>query len=73
MFKYIYLIMSKEKNELMNSTFESLSVEKKKELLCINDNVLSSSRFKGLDVNVVINDLWNGKTNAQKRIMLKTV
>jgi len=65
--------MSKEKNELMNSTFESLSVEKKKELLCINDNVLSSSRFKGLDVNVVINDLWNGKTNAQKRIMLKTV
>ena len=65
--------MSNEKNELMNSTFESLSVEKKKELLCINDNVLSSSRFKGLDVNVVINDLWNGKTNAQKRIMLKTV
>ena len=65
--------MSKKKNELMNSTFESLSVEKKKELLCINDNVLSSSRFKGLDVNVVINDLWNGKTNAQKRIMLKTV
>lgn len=65
--------MSKEKNELMNSTFESLSVEKKKELLCINDNVLSSSRFKGLDVNVVINDLWNGKTNAQKRMLLKTI
>lgn len=65
--------MSKEKNELMNSTFNALDIEKKKELLCINDNVLSSSRFRGLDINVVINDLWNGKTNAQKRVILKTV
>lgn len=65
--------MSKVTNELLNSTFQALDVEQKKALLSINDNVLSSSRFKGLDINIVINDLWNGKTNAQKRVMLKTV
>lgn len=65
--------MSKRTNDLLDSTFQELDVERKKDLLCINDNLLSSSRFRGLDIDVVINDLWNGKTNAQKRIMLKTV
>lgn len=65
--------MSKRTNDLLDSTFQELDVERKKDLLCINDNILSSSRFRGLDIDVVINDLWNGKTNAQKRIMLKTV
>lgn len=65
--------MSKEKNALMDSTFNSLDVEKKKELLCINENTMAMSRFKGLSVDVVINDLWNAKTNSQKRLLLKTV
>lgn len=65
--------MSKEKNALMNSTFESLGVEKKKEILGITENTLKMSRFKGLNIDVVINDLWSGKTNSQKRSLLKTV
>lgn len=65
--------MSKEKNALMDSTFESLGVEKKKEILGITENTLKMSRFKGLNVDVVINDLWSGKTNSQKRSLLKTV
>lgn len=65
--------MSKEKNALMDSTFENLGVEKKKEILGITENTLKMSRFKGLNVDVVINDLWSGKTNSQKRSLLKTV
>lgn len=65
--------MSKEKNALMDSTFESLGVEKKKEILGITENTLKMSRFKGLNIDVVINDLWSGKTNSQKRNLLKTV
>lgn len=65
--------MSKEKNALMDSTFESLGVEKKKEILGITENTLKMSRFKGLNIDVVINDLWSGKTNSQKRSLLKTV
>ena len=65
--------MSKEKNALMDSTFENLGVEKKKEILGITENTLKMSRFKGLNIDVVINDLWSGKTNSQKRSLLKTV
>lgn len=65
--------MSKEKNALMDSTFESLDVEKKKEILGITENTLKMSRFKGLNIDVVINDLWSGKTNSQKRSLLKTI
>lgn len=65
--------MSKEKNALIDSTFENLGVEKKKEILGITENTLKMSRFKGLNVDVVINDLWSGKTNSQKRSLLKTV
>lgn len=65
--------MSKEKNALMDAQFNELGVDKKKELLGLNDTVLSQSRFRGLAIETVINDVWNGKTNSQRRALLKAV
>lgn len=59
------------KNSEMNLKFEGLSESKKLEVLGVTEEVFTSHRFKGLDKNVVINDLWNGKTNSEKRSMLK--
>ena len=61
--------MSK-KNVLMNNKFNELEDVKKMEVLGIDESIFSSHRFKGVDKSVVINDLWNGKTNAEKRALL---
>ena len=61
--------MSK-KNELMNEKFNELSFEKKLEVLGITEDIFTSHRFRGIEPNVAVNDLWSSKTNAEKRNLL---
>ena len=62
--------MSK-KYELMNEMFNDLSFEKKLEVLGVTEDIFTSHRFRGVEPNVAVNDLWNGKTNSQKRTLMK--
>lgn len=59
------------KNLEMNLKFESLCETKKLEVLGVTDDIFNTHRFKGVAKDVVINDLWNGKTNSQKRTLMK--
>ena len=61
--------MSK-KNELMNEKFNELSFEKKLEVLGVTEDIFTSHRFRGVESNVAVNDLWASKTNAEKRNLL---
>ena len=61
--------MSK-KNELMNEKFNELSFEKKLEVLGVTEDIFTSHRFRGIEPNVAVNDLWSSKTNAEKRNLL---
>lgn len=61
--------MSK-KNELMNEKFNELSFEKKLEVLGVTEDIFTSHRFRGVEPNVAVNDLWDSKTNAEKRNLL---
>ena len=61
--------MSK-KNEIMNVKFNELDESKKLEVLGVDESIFVTPRFKGVDKSVVINDLWNSKTNAEKRALL---
>jgi hypothetical protein len=61
--------MSK-KNELMNEKFNELSFEKKLEVLGVTEDIFTSHRFRGIEPNVAVNDLWASKTNAEKRNLL---
>jgi hypothetical protein len=61
--------MSK-KNELMNEKFNELSFEKKLEVLGVTEDIFTSHRFRGVEPNVAVNDLWASKTNAEKRNLL---
>jgi hypothetical protein len=61
--------MSK-KNELMNEKFNELSFEKKLEVLGVTEDIFTSHRFRGVEPNVAVNDLWSSKTNAEKRNLL---
>ncbi len=61
--------MSK-KNELMNEKFNELSFEKKLEVLGVTEDIFTSHRFRGVEPNVAVNDLWTSKTNAEKRNLL---
>lgn len=61
--------MSK-KNALLDVKFNELDEVKKMEVLGVDENTFTSARFKGVDKSVVINDLWCGKTNSEKRSLL---
>ena len=59
-----------KKNELMNEKFNELSIEKKLEVLGVTEDIFTSHRFRGVEPNVAVNDLWASKTNAEKRNLL---
>ena len=59
-----------KKNELMNEKFNELSFEKKLEVLGVTEDIFTSHRFRGVEPNVAVNDLWASKTNAEKRNLL---
>ena len=61
----------KNKNVKMNETFFQLSDEDKMKVLEINDDIFSTPRFRNINKNIVLSDLWRGKTNSQKRNLLK--
>lgn len=62
--------MSKQ-NVLMNEKFYALDEETK--LAITNARLLMEcdSRFRGLEQNVVVSDLWSNMTNSKKRRLLK--
>lgn len=57
----------------MDNKFENLSFDKKCELLNINESTFTLPKNKNVPKEVVVNDSWNGSTNAQKRNMLKNI
>ena len=59
------------KNVLMNQKFNDLSLEDKIKVLGIDDNVLSNGRYKYYTKETIVSDMWNGKTNSEKRKLLK--
>lgn len=65
--------MKNNKNIALDVTFNQLEETKKLQILGIDEDVLKQTRFKGLETSVIIYDVWNGKTNAEKRSILKLV
>ena len=65
--------MKNNKNIALDVTFNQLEESKKLQILGIDEDVLKQTRFKGLETSVIIYDVWNGKTNAEKRSILKLV
>lgn len=62
--------MSK-KNVAMNEKFYSLNEAEQMNVLGVDESIFSSHRFRGVERNVTLSDLWSGKTNAEKRNLLK--
>ena len=65
--------MKNNKNIALDVTFNQLEESKKLQILGIDEDVLKQTRFKGIETSVIIYDVWNGKTNAEKRAILKLV
>lgn len=65
--------MSKEKNVLMDVKFNELTMDVQMDLLGLTEDVMSQPRFKNLPIEDVIKDVWNSRTNSQKRIILKEI
>lgn len=65
--------MKNNNNIALDVTFNQLEESKKLQILGIDEDVLKQTRFKGLETSVIIYDVWNGKTNAEKRAILKLV
>ena len=61
--------MSK-KNIEMNFKFNEMDEVNKMKVLNIDNGIFTTHRFKGVDKNVVLSDLWNGKTNSEKRKLI---
>lgn len=59
------------KNVLMNQKFNELSTENKMKVLNITDEILSNHKYKHYTIDMVVNDMWNGKTNSQKRKLMR--
>jgi len=61
----------KNKNVLMNQKFNDLSMDDKMKVLNIDDTVLSNNKYKYFSREMIISDMWNSKTNSEKRKLLK--
>ena len=62
--------MSK-KNVAMDEKFFSLNESEKMGVLNVDSSIFNTPRFKGIEKDVVLFDLWSSKTNAEKRNLLK--
>jgi hypothetical protein len=58
------------KNELLDVKFAECTENAKKIALGIDETLLKQSRFKGMEIDNIIKQLWNGRTNSQKRKIL---
>ena len=61
--------MSK-KNVIMNEKFYTLNEAEQMNVLGVDESIFTSHRFRGVERNVVLLDLWSGKTNAEKRKLM---
>ena len=57
------------KNDLMNQKFDSFSMEDKMKVLGITQKTFDDKKYCSKDM--VVSDMWNSKTNSQKRKLLK--
>ena len=60
------------KNQELDIRFAECNERGQKIALGIDETLLKQSRFKGMEMKDIINQLWNGKTNSQKRNILPT-
>lgn len=60
------------KNQELDIRFAECNERGQKIALGINETLLKQSRFKGMKMEDIIKQLWNGKTNSQKRKILLT-
>ena len=57
------------KNDLMNQKFDSFSMEDKMKVLGITQSTFADKKYCSEDM--IVSDMWNSKTNSQKRKLLK--
>lgn len=63
--------MKSKRTIVMDETFFGFDENKQMSLLGINEETFSIPKFRGLPRNTVISDIWNGKTNSERRKLLK--
>ena len=59
------------KNDLLNQKFNNFSMEEKMKILGITEEVFSNHKYRYYTNDMVVSDMWNGKTNSQKRKLMK--
>ena len=59
-------------NELMNEKFNNLSFEDKMKALNIDEHIKENVRFKYMELEDIVTQLWFNKTNSEKRQIVKT-
>ena len=58
-------------NELMNEKFNDLSFEEKMKALNIDEHIKENVRFKYMELEDIVTQLWFNKTNSEKRQIVK--
>lgn len=61
------------KNEKMNEKFFNLSQDAQMKSLGLTENTSHTSRFKNMNMNDIIKQVWNGLFNSEKRHILKEI
>lgn len=59
-------------NELMNEKFNDKSFEEKMKALNIDEHIKENVRFKYMELEDIVTQLWFNKTNSEKRQIVKT-
>ena len=60
-----------KKNIKMNELFWNCTKEQQMKGLEITEEIMQSSRFKNMTIENIIQQLWNGRYNSEKRQILK--
>lgn len=60
-----------KKNEELNERFAKCSQRSKIIGLGLTEQMIKSSRFKNMTIDEIINQVWFGRYNSQKRDILK--
>jgi hypothetical protein len=61
------------RNEKLNEKFFSLSQEAQMKGLGLTEDASHTSRFKNMSMTDIINQVWGGKFNSEKRHILKGI
>ena len=61
------------KNEKMSEKFFNLSQDAQMKSLGLTENASNTSRFKNMNMNNIIKQIWNGLFNSEKRRILKEI